>query len=458
MQQQRNEQEVPFDKLLPWSRDIERSVLGALLRCDDEESVRVAVDDLQVDDFHLEAHKRIFLAIKKISDADGHVDCVTVSQALIDADQLESVDGVSYLVGLDDGLASIFGLEDYIQRLKSKANNRRRLMVLNQCQKKIQLYGDDPVTIEEVDRDLKDLERISVGEEKAFKSIEDVIEEAGGINGLFKTTKASVTTPFAILNHLLGGGFRGGDYVVLAAKTSYGKTSLALQIANHAMKNGVAPVVVSLEMSNQQLLERMACMEGGVDSNRVRHGIQTPEETRLLMAGLSRLMNAEQVKFDDRHLVSMTAIKNALRKHIIKNKVGLVIIDYLQLLEQHFSKRKENRQQEVSFDSRTIKLLAKELGVPFLVLSQLSRGDSSTNPNRKPRLSDLRESGSIEQDADVVMFLWTDQPDSTATVKPVKLILAKQRNGPKGFVNMVFHGPHLTFGVSDNQNPDCDDD
>ena len=428
-----------IEKGLPTNVDAERFVLGSIL-LDDELYVQAA-GTLEADDFSLEKHRRIFRRMGELQDRGERIDRITVANELMKFNELEACDGLSYLVSLDDGLPQIPNLDSYIRIVKDKAILRRIIFasqnMMNRC-----LMGE-----EAPDEILAGAEEtlLKLGEARVKTGLvnPDEILRAydGGINAFLDPSKRikGISTGFAKLDEMTG-GMHGGDLFIVAARPSMGKTAFALNIAQHvALKLKQTVAVFSLEMSKESLLTRMLCATARVDSQRFRAGYLTQEERRKLHHGLHELVEAP-LYIDDTpgvHLMDMHAKLRRLKQE--RGHVALVVVDYLQLMSGRG--RFENRNQEVSALSRGMKLLAKELNVPMMVLSQLSRAVENRQGDHRPQLSDLRESGSIEQDADVVGFIFREEVyhrDREDLRGLAEFIVAKQRNGPVGTVNLVF--------------------
>ena len=427
-----------LEKGLPTNVDAERLVLGSIL-LDDSVYIQSA-GTLETDDFSLEKHRKIFKRMGDLQDRGERIDRITRANELMKFNELEACDGLSYLVSLDDGLPQIPNIDSYIRIIKDKAILRRIIHasqhMMNRC-----LTGE-----EEPSEILAGAEEtlLRLGEARVKNGLvnaEDILKSyEGGINAFLDPSKRikGISTGFAKLDELTG-GLHGGELIILAARPSMGKTALALNIAQHvSLKMKQTAAVFSLEMSKESLLTRMLCAAARVDSHRFRAGYLSQDERRKLNQALHELVEAP-LYIDDTaglHLMDMHA---KLRRLQAERKLGLVIVDYLQLMAGRG--RFENRNQEVSALSRGLKLLAKELNVPMLVLSQLSRAVETRQGDHRPQLSDLRESGSIEQDADLVGFIFREEVyhrDREDLRGLAELILAKQRNGPVGTVNLVF--------------------
>jgi replicative DNA helicase len=428
-----------IEKGLPTNTDAERFVLGSIL-LDDSFYIQAA-GMLEAGDFSLEKHRRIFQRMGELQDRGEKIDRITVANELMKFNELEACDGLGYLVSLDDGLPQIPNLDAYIRIVKDKAVLRRIIFasqnMMNRC-----LLGE-----EHPDEILAGAEEtlLKLGESRVKAGLLDahsILESyEGGINAFLDPSKRlkGISTGFAKLDEMTG-GMHGGDLFILAARPSMGKTALALNIAQHvALRLKQTAAIFSLEMSKESLLTRMLCAAARVDSQRFRAGYLTQEERRKLNGALHELVDSP-LYIDDTAGIHLMDVHAKLRRlQAERGKIGLVIVDYLQLMTGRG--RFENRNQEVSALSRGMKLLAKELNVPMLVLSQLSRAVETRQGDHRPQLSDLRESGSIEQDADLVGFIFREEVyhrDREDLRGLAELIVAKQRNGPVGTVNLVF--------------------
>ncbi len=427
------------EKGLPANVDAERFVLGAIL-LEDSQFVQVA-GALEANDFSIEKHRKIFLRMLDLHDRGESIDRITLTNELIRQNQLEQVDGLNYIVSLDDGLPKIVNLESYVRIVKEKAVLRDLIAAsqrtINQC-----LLGtDEPAEIlAEAEESL--LRLGEAGTKNELLSPSQILEQFdGGINSFLDPSKRvkGLGTPFSRFNEMTG-GLHKGELFILAARPSMGKTALALNIAQHvACQQEKTVAVFSLEMSKESLLTRMLCAGAYVDQQRFRAGYLNQDERMKLSATASEMMRAP-LYIDDTSGTNLMDIHSKLRRLKSQQGLDLVILDYLQLMNGG-GKRYENRNQEVSALSRGLKLLAKELDVPIVVLSQLSRAPETRQGDHRPQMSDLRESGSIEQDADLVGFIFREEvykPDREDLKGVAELIIAKQRNGPIGRVKLVF--------------------
>jgi len=432
--------DIALEKGLPANLDAERFVLGAILM-DDSLYIQVA-GTLEADDFSLEKHRRIFLRMGELFERGERIDRVTVANELLKQNQLESVDGLAYLVSLDEGLPALSNLESYVGIVKDKATLRRIIFtsqkLIDRC-----IIGE-----EEPDEILASAEEslLKLGDARtkdALASPKQILDNFdGGINAFLDPAKRikGLSTGFLKLDEMTG-GLHEGELVILAARPSMGKTALALNIAQHvAMRPGQKQTVAvfSLEMSQESLLTRMVCAAARVDQQKFRASYLNQDERRRLQKATADLVEAP-LFIDDTAGAHLMDIHAKLRRLKSEHGLALVVIDYLQLMSGRG--RYENRNQEISTISRGLKLLAKDLRVPMLVLSQLNRAPETRQGDHRPQLSDLRESGSIEQDADLVGFIYREEvykPNDESLRGLAELLVAKQRNGPTGKVNLVF--------------------
>ena len=434
--------DIALDKALPDNLDAERFVLGAILSS--ENAFLQVAGALTADDFSLEKHKRIFLRMMELQERGEKIDRVTLANELMRQGQLQSVDGLSYLVSLDDGLPRLHNLDSYVRIVREKSLLRRIITVsqdtINRCltseEEGSQILG----AVEDAFMRLGDVETTN-----ALSTPAQIIGEyEGGINAFLDTSKRikGISTGYLKFDEMTG-GLREGELIILAARPAMGKTALALNIAQHVATNPSNPkavAVFSLEMSKESLLTRMLCASARVDQQRFRAGYLNGDERRALQEAMYQMVESP-LYIDDTAGTNLMDVHSKLRRlqGTSEHELGLVVIDYLQLMQGRG--RFENRVQEISSLSRGFKLMSKELRVPFLVLSQLSRAPETRPGDHRPMLSDLRESGSIEQDADMVGFIFREEvyrPDKESLKGLAELILAKQRNGPTGRIKLAY--------------------
>ena len=430
---------VALQKGMPANIDAERFILGSVL-LDDSRFIDIA-GVITNADFALEKHRRIYTRMMELHERGEKIDRVTVANELLRYNELESVDGLTYLVSLDDGLPHIANLDAYVKIVRDKAMLRQIAVASQQLMNRALMAEEEPEAI------LAGAEEtlLRLGEsrtEQGLKTPLEVIQNyEGGLNAFLDPSKRikGVSTGFTKLDEMTG-GFHPGELIILAARPSMGKTALALNIAWHVAARMFQPVAIfSLEMSQESLLTRMLCAAARVDSQRFRAGYLNEAERQKLRAAANQMVETP-LYIDDTAGVNLMDMHAKLRRlQQSGQKLGLVVVDYLQLMS--IRGRTENRNQEVSQLSRGMKLMSKELNCPFLVLSQLSRATETRVGDHRPQLSDLRESGSIEQDADVVGFIFREEVykrDREDLRGVAELIIAKQRNGPIGKVDLVF--------------------
>ncbi|MEP7363865.1 MAG: replicative DNA helicase [Acidobacteriota bacterium] len=446
-----------FERGLPSSVEAERLVLGAIQL--DESAFILAAGNVDADDFSLEKHRRIFASMVALNERGEKIDRVTVAHELMRRGQLESVDGLSYLSSLDDGLPQIYNFEAYTRIIKEKSILRRIILNSQSLIERCMLDNEDPQLI------LADAEETLLKLGEAQKR-EDLLNPGqildrfqGGLAAFLDPSRRvkGLSTGFKKFDEMTS-GMHEGELLILAARPSMGKTALALNIAQHVATNPEIQktvAVFSLEMSRELLLTRLICSAARVDQQKYRLGYLNQEERRRLMQAASELAEAP-LYIDDTPGVNLMDIHAKLRRLKAEHGLSLVVIDYLQLMSARG--RVENRNQEVSAMSRGLKLLAKELRVPMLVLSQLSRATEQRQGEPIPIMSDLRESGSIEQDADLVMFVYRPEyykRDREDLKGLAEVIIAKQRNGPIGKIPLVFLHEYTKF---ENRVDDISDD
>lgn len=423
---------------LPQNLDAERFVLGSVL-LDDSLFPQVAAI-LRAEDFSLEKHRRIFLRMGELNSRGEKIDHLTVAEELKRNNQLEACDGYGYLVSLDEGLPKIENIDSYIRVIKEKALRRRLIYLSHELSQTCASSEKDSAEIL-VDFSTRLLQIGSDGSRSGPASIAEIIDgHEGGLNYLLDPMARSrgLSTGYKRFDELTG-GLHEGELIVLAGRPSMGKTALALNIAHHvAEKYKKAAVIFSLEMSKEALIERLVCASARVDSHRYRCGYLDAEERRKLQRAAAKLVELP-ICIDDTASASLADMRVSLRRTQAQCPVGIVVVDYLQLMTTR--EKVDNRVQAVSEISRGLKILARDLCVPVLALSQLSRAPE-LRVDRRPLLSDLRESGSIEQDADVVAFIFREEvykQNDPALRGIAELIIAKQRNGPTGKIRLAFN-------------------
>src|SRR5579875_1659694 len=425
-------------RLPPQHVEAEQAVLGAMLISAD--AVSEAAEILDPEDFYRTAHKVIFEAMRRLYEEGQPVDVVTTTAALQAKESvLESAGGVEYLAELAGAMPTALHIEQYASIVKEKALMRRIISTATQ----IATQGyDGEMTASEVlaEAERKILELSQYKKTRDFTHISEVLETTfDRIEQLYASEGqlTGVPTGFSELDKMTS-GFQKSDLIIVAARPSVGKTAFSLNIAqNVAVRAGVPAAIFSLEMSKDQLVQRMLCAEAYIDGHKLRNGTLDDDDWPKLSMGVSTLGNAP-IYIDDTPGITVPEMRSKLRRLKIEHGLGFVVIDYLQLIHGRRNSG-ENRQQEISEISRSLKQLARELEVPIVALAQLSRSVEQRQ-DKRPMLSDIRESGSIEQDADIVAFLYRDDYYDPETERQniVEVIIAKQRNGPTGKVELVF--------------------
>ncbi len=434
------------EKTLPHSLEAERALLGSILL--DNGALNVAVGVLGKDDFFSEAHRVTFEKMIGLSEKNRTIDLVTLSEDLLRDGLLDKVGGAAYLASLIDGVpaGNYTVVTEYSRIVREKSLVRRLINASNNVIARCLEGADDPETlIDHAQTQVLDLAEQKV--QAGFLGVRDIVKSSfGTIDVLFDRGQqvTGVETGFTALDNMTA-GLHPGELIVVAGRPSLGKTALALNIAAHAAIERKKVVgVFSLEMSKESLVIRLLCSEGRIDSHKLRTGFSSREDWSKMTRALGRLAEAP-LYIEDSAALSILQIRAKARRLKAEKGLDLLIVDYLQLVTGHG--RFENRNQEVSFVTRGLKSIAKELQVPVVALSQLSRAPEE-RPGQRPQLSDLRESGSIEQDADVVVFLFRDKrqsEDGEEAGAETRLIIGKQRNGPTGDVPVVFLKPFARF-------------
>ncbi|AEE92711.1 replicative DNA helicase [Tepidanaerobacter acetatoxydans Re1] len=423
-------------KIPPYNLEAEQSVLGSMLLSKD--AITVAAEQLRVQDFYKESHKKIFEVIVRLYEDREPVDLITVTEALRSAKILEQIGGATYLTALTEIVPTAANISYYCKIVEEKALIRR---LINTTSEILSMAYDQQNEVEDL---LDEAERriFEIAQKRrvenfhhikeilfdTFERIEQLYNSEGGITG--------VPTGFPDIDEKTS-GLQPSDLILIAARPSMGKTAFALNIAQNAAIRYKVPVgIFSLEMSKEQLVQRMLCAESNVDSHKLRTGKLDEEDWPRLARAMGPLSEAP-IYIDDTPGISSLELRTKARRLKAEKGLGLVIIDYLQLMSGRTAS--ENRQQEISEISRSLKALARELSVPVVALSQLSRAPEMRADHR-PILSDLRESGSQEQDSDVVAFLYRDDYYNPDTDKKniAEIIIAKQRNGPTGTIELVW--------------------
>ena len=444
-----------LDRLPPHAPDMEQGVLGCILISPNEclgECVEKLKDDGK-EAFYDLRHQTIYETLSTMFNARQPIDLITVQQNLKDRQLLEQIGGIAYLSQLQDSVPSAANLAYYIEIVKEKFLLRKMIQTCSGVVGRIYDYeGDVDELLDEVEKEV-----LRVNESRVQTNVQGVKElvnhAIGTIEHFFnrKGELSGLATGFADLDKMTD-GLHGGEMIVIAARPSMGKTSLAMNIVEHVVVEAKVPVgVFSLEMSAESLVLRMMCSLARVNLRSIREGFMSEADFPKLHVAAGKLVSSK-LFIDDSAGLSILQLRARARRMAQQHGIKLFVIDYLQLLHSTARRSQENRQQEIAEISSGLKALAKELNVPVIVLAQLNR-EIEKDKNRKPRMSDLRESGSIEQDADLVGLLYKpnagDDDDAAATDEadgvPVNLLIAKQRNGPTGDVSLTFLKKYTRF-------------
>ncbi len=434
-----------LDRVPPQNIEAEQSVLGAILI--EQSAIAKISDILQPEDFYREAHKLVYRAAISLFERGEAIDFITVIDMLRREESLERAGGISYITSLANGVPTAANIVFHAKIVQEKSLLRRLIhaatdiaamgyaeteeveRVLDHAEQKIL-----EVATRKIGQDFAPIKEIIFS---TLDKIDEMHKAKGGITGL--------STGFTNLDKLTG-GFQRSDLILIAARPSMGKTAFVLNVAQHmATRDKKSVAIFSLEMPREQLAMRMMCAEGLIDSQHFRTGAMSNEEWKNLVDAADRL-SASPMFIDDTAGVNAVELRNKARRISKEHGLDCIIIDYLQLMDGGAHSRIDNRQQQISDISRSLKALARELQVPVIALSQLSRGPESRT-SRKPMLSDLRESGSLEQDADMVAFLYREDYYNPETEKKnlTELIIAKNRNGPTETVELYFHKNFTRF-------------
>jgi len=425
------------DRLPPQNVEAEQAVLGAIFL--EPSALTLASEILIPEDFYRAAHQKIFQMMLQLSDKGKAVDLITVTEELASAKLLEDTGGVSYLSELAGSVPTAANIEYYAKIVEEKSLLRRLIRTATTIASDGYTREDEvEVLLGEAEKSILEVSgRKNAG---AFHNIKDVLVRTYDNIEVMNNRVGEVTgiaTGFSELDRMTA-GFQRNDLIIVGARPSVGKTAFALNIAqNVATKSGENIAIFSLEMGAEQLVMRMLCAEGNIDAQRLRTGSLTDEDWGKLTMAMGSLSNAG-IFIDDTPGVRITDIRSKCRRLKQEHGLGMILIDYLQLILGS-GRSGENRQQEVSEISRSLKALARELQVPVIALSQLSRGVEQRQ-DKRPMMSDIRESGSIEQDADVIAFLYRDDyyDRESESQNIIEIIIAKQRNGPTGTVSLAF--------------------
>ena len=434
-----------IDRVPPQNIEAEQAVLGAMMI--DKEAISKATEILRENDFYRQDHRAVYQVIVDLFSKNQAVDMVTVTEALKREGKLEDVGGIQFITYLANAVPTAANITYHAKIVEEKSLLRQLISVSTQ------IAGSGYEGTEDVNSLLDNAERMILGvsERKisrdfapikevvmsAVDRIDELYNKKGGITG--------IATGFIDFDHLTS-GLQPSDLILIAARPSMGKTALVLNMAQHvAIREKKAVAFFSLEMSKEQLVQRMLCSEASIDSSRLRIGELEDNDWEKLIWAADSLSRAE-IFIDDTPGITVMEMRAKARRLKVEHNLQLIVIDYLQLMQGSGKKSGENRQQELSDISRSLKALARELNVPVIALSQLSRSVESRQVKR-PMLSDLRESGALEQDADLVAFLYREDyyDKETENKNITELIIAKHRNGPVDTVKLFFHKQYTRF-------------
>ncbi len=445
-----NQHTRSYDKLPPQNIDAEVSVLGSMLI--DDNAVLRCIEVLSKDSFYRTHHRIIFESIISLFQRSEAVDVVTVAEDLGKRNKLEEVGNIDYLTSLVHSVVTPANVMHYAKIVRDKSMLRDLINVSSNVIDKAFHAAEDPGTlIDKAEQAVFDIRHKGVSGE--FIEISDMVEDSiDTIEKIYNKDSdvSGLTTGFKKLDNLLS-GLHKGNLLIVAGRPSMGKTALCLNVAQNLGLDKKVPVgIFSLEMSAEELMHRMLCSEAQVDSNRVREGTMGSREWAQLTSAAGRL-KAAKIMIDD--TPSLTPLEMKARARRLKARypdLGVIIVDYIQLMSTSDG-NSDNRQQEIAYISRSLKIMAKEIEIPVIALSQLSRAPEKRGPDSLPRLSDLRESGSLEQDADVVIFIYRPSfykaPEEVSPDEQdiAKIIIGKQRNGPTGHVDLLFQRKFARF-------------
>lgn len=438
--------DASLEKTLPNNLEAERSILGAILL--DDRAMLAVFETLKAQDFYLESHRRVFERMLHLMNNSRPIDLVTLKEELQRANELESVGGAAYLASLTDGLPRAINIEYYAQIVKEKATLRRLIQISSET---MALSYQNEESAEEILQHVEKMvfdiatqqfhtgfSSISPLVSDAFKNIEELSNQKTQVTGL--------ETGFADLDRITA-GLHSSDLIIIAARPGLGKTSLCLNIAQHvAIRKRKTVGIFSLEMSKEMLVKRLLCSEARIDAHRINTGYLNREDWSRLSRASGDLSDTK-IFIDDTSSITVPEVRSKARRLSLEHGLDLLIVDYLQLMSGA-GPRYENRTQEISQISRGLKGIAKDLNIPVIAVSQLSRAiESRRGEEHLPQLSDLRESGSIEQDADVVIFIYREDMfnPTEENTNVAQLLIRKQRNGPTGTVQLAFSKQFTKF-------------
>ena len=436
---------MELGKVPPHDLEAEQAIIGSMLT--DKDAVISAIEVLKEDDFYREDNKAIYSAILNLYNRAEPIDIITVKAELESMGKFEKVGGLEYLAELPEKVPTTANAMKYIKIVEEKSTLRRLIKTANEI---IELGYSPTEDVEDImeGAEKKIFNIMQDKSQKSYTPIKDaLVESFTKLEELYNRKQhiTGVPSGFTELDYRTA-GFHGSELILIAARPAMGKTAFALNIAaNAALKGNTGVAVFSLEMSKEQLVNRILCSESMVDSNKVRTG-KLEEDDWTKLAGTIGPLSEAEIYIDDTPGINIMEIRAKCRKLKLEKNIGMVVIDYLQLIQGSGNRRSGSREQEISEISRSLKILAKELDVPVIALSQLSRA-AEQRPDHRPMLSDLRESGAIEQDADIVMFLYRDDYYNQDSEKKdiAEVIIAKHRGGSTGTVELLWLGSYTKF-------------
>lgn len=437
------EDEAQLKRIMPNDQGAEQSVLGAMLM--DVRAVDAAAEILTGEDFYSRANGIVFDAMREIHAAGQPIDTVTLAAKLKEKNVPEEMAGTEFVKNLLDSVPTSANIKYYVRIVYEKSMLRRLIKccgdITEQCYKMTD--GLDAI-LENTEKEIFNIVRS--GKSGDFKPIYEIVLDAIKKIELAAQTKGNVTglpTGFTDLD-IMTTGLQNSDFLLIAARPSMGKTAFALSLLDYVVcRKNLSAAIFSLEMSNEQLVNRMMAMEARVDAQKIRSGNLEDEEWEKIMESADTIGNSRLI-IDDTPGISVTELRSKCRKYKLEHDISLVVIDYIQLMSS--GRKVDSRQQELSDISRALKGLARELEVPVIALSQLNRS-VETRSDHRPMMSDIRESGAIEQDADVIMFLYRDDYYNPETEERnvAEVIIAKQRNGPTGTIKLTWQPKYTRF-------------
>lgn len=437
--------DASLHRVPPQNIEAEQSVLGGILL--NNQALNSVLEILKAEDFYSEAHRKIYTAIVELSEKNEPSDLVTLSSILRDKKHLDQAGGTTYLASLVDNVPSSANIVHYSKIVKEKSILRSLIATATEIlNKSYDASKDIEIVLDEAEHAIFDISENKI--RPAFYPFKEIIKDSvKTIEKLYerKELVTGVPTGYDKVDDLTS-GLQKSDLIIIAGRPSMGKTAFALNIAQYAALESAVPVAVfSLEMSKEQLAIRMLSAEARVDSQRIRRGFLGETDWPKLIAAASRLSEAP-IYIDDTPAITVLEMKAKARRLKAEVNLGLIILDYLQLMRS--SGYKDSREQEISDISRSLKALAKELNLPVVALSQLNRKVEDRN-NKRPQMADLRDSGAIEQDADIIAFIYRDEVYDKSEENPergiAEIIIGKQRNGPTGMVKLAFLEKYTRF-------------